>query len=106
MNKPTKSKLLRVSDLLASDILREDEKPQIRQWIANATPKIMARGRWLAGLGLDEALIRVGRRVLIDEEIFLRWIEKDRDLRDFEREYHAGMPAALKLYKKRRRRRR
>ncbi len=104
MSKPPKRKHLRIRDLLASDILREDEKPQLRQWIVNASPKVAMQGRWVPGIGLDEALVRVGRKVLIDEEIFLRWLEKDRDQRDFDREFRASRPEALtRLLKKRRR---
>lgn len=104
MSNPPNRTYLRIRELLVSDILREDEKPQLRQWIVNAKPEVALKGRWVPGIGLDEALVRVGRKVLIDKEIFLRWLEKDRDQRDFDREFRASRPEALtRLLKKRRR---
>lgn len=48
----------------------------IRVHILNATDRFNSRGEKVSGNGLAEAggIVRVGRRVLIDEEAFFRWI--------------------------------
>lgn len=48
----------------------------IRNHILNSTDRVNSRGERIAGNGLAEAgaIVRVGRRVLIDEEAFFRWL--------------------------------
>ena len=48
----------------------------LRNFVLNATDRQNSRGERIAGNGLAEAgaIVRVGRRVLIDEAAFFRWI--------------------------------
>ena len=48
----------------------------LRNLILNAEDRLTSRGARVPGNGLAEAgaIIRVGRRVLIDEQAFFRWI--------------------------------
>jgi hypothetical protein len=50
--------------------------PSLRNLILNAEDRVSSSGQRLAGNGLAEvgAIVRVGRRVLIDEQAFFRWI--------------------------------
>jgi hypothetical protein len=47
----------------------------LRNLILNSADRLSSRGR-IAGNGLAEAgaIVRVGRRVLIDEQAFFRWL--------------------------------
>ena len=51
-------------------------EPGLRNLILNAESRLNSRGVQIPGNGLAEAgaIVRVGRRVLIDEEAFFRWI--------------------------------
>lgn len=48
----------------------------LRNLILNAADRLNSRGERIPGNGLAEAgaIVRVGRRVLIDEQAFSRWI--------------------------------
>ena len=48
----------------------------LRNYILNAADRVNSRGERIPGNGLAEAgaIVRVGRRVLIDEQAFFRWI--------------------------------
>jgi hypothetical protein len=48
----------------------------IRSHILNSADRLNSRGERIAGNGLaaSGAIVRVGRRVLIDEQAFFRWI--------------------------------
>lgn len=50
--------------------------PAVRNYILNARDRTNSRGQRIAGNGLFEsgAVIRIGRRVLIDEQAFFAWI--------------------------------
>lgn len=50
--------------------------PSLRNLILNAADRVNSRGERIPGNGLAEAgaIVRVGRRVLIDEQAFFRWI--------------------------------
>ena len=50
--------------------------PALRNLILNGADRINSRGERIPGNGLAEAgaIVRVGRRVLIDEQAFFRWI--------------------------------
>ena len=50
--------------------------PALRNLILNAAERVNSRGERIPGNGLAEAgaIVRVGRRVLIDEQAFFRWI--------------------------------
>lgn len=50
--------------------------PALRNLILNAAARVNSRGERIPGNGLAEAgaIVRVGRRVLIDEQAFFRWI--------------------------------
>ena len=51
-------------------------EPALRGLILNAEARQNSRGERIPGNGLAEAgaIVRVGRRVLIDEQAFFRWI--------------------------------
>lgn len=51
-------------------------QPALRNLVLNAAPRLNSRGERIPGNGLEEAgaIVRVGRRVLIDEQAFFRWI--------------------------------
>jgi hypothetical protein len=51
-------------------------EPGIRNLILNAEPRLTSLNAQIPGNGLGEAgaIVRVGRRVLIDEQRFFRWI--------------------------------
>lgn len=48
----------------------------MRPHILNARDRVNSRGERIPGNGLEEAgaIVRIGRRVLIDEQAFFRWI--------------------------------
>ena len=51
-------------------------QPALRSLILNSAERVNSRGEVLPGNGLSEAraIVRVGRRVLIDEAAFFCWI--------------------------------
>jgi hypothetical protein len=54
-------------------------RPQgtLRYWVQKASPRQVSQGghrQTLAGNGLEPAIIRKGRIVLIDEDLFLAWL--------------------------------
>lgn len=58
-------------------------EPSMRNMILNAEPRLNSRGERIPGNGLAEAgaIVRVGRRVLIDEQAFFRWIAEQQKQR-------------------------
>ena len=46
----------------------------LRALILNAEDRVNSRGERLPGNGLAPAIVRVGRKVLIDEQAFFAWI--------------------------------
>ena len=46
----------------------------LRALILNATVRKNSRGEVVSGNGLDVAIIRIGRRVLISERGFFQWV--------------------------------
>jgi hypothetical protein len=46
----------------------------LRALILNSDDRVNSRGERLAGNGLAPAILRVGRKVLIDEHAFFAWI--------------------------------
>lgn len=46
----------------------------LRALILNADDRLNTRGDRIAGNGLAQAILRVGRKVLIDERAFFGWI--------------------------------
>lgn len=55
----------------------------LRNLILNSADRVGLRGQRIAGNGLAEAgaIVRVGRRVLIDEQAFFRWIAEQQKRR-------------------------
>jgi hypothetical protein len=51
-------------------------EPALRNLILNAEDRLSSRGERIPGNGLQQAgaILRVGRRVLIDEAAYFRWI--------------------------------
>ena len=51
-------------------------EPALRNLLLNAKDRLNSRGERIEGNGLEEAgaVVRVGRRVLIDERAFFRWL--------------------------------
>jgi len=50
----------------------------LRHSIFNADPKMGSNGAQIPGNGLTPAIIRIGRKVLIDLDEFDRWVEAHR----------------------------
>ena len=50
----------------------------LRFLIFNAEDRVNSRGETIPGNGLAPAIIRIGRKVLIDEDRFLEWIDTHR----------------------------
>jgi hypothetical protein len=51
----------------------------LRYWVQKASPRQVSQGgrrRTLPGNGLEAAIIRKGRIVLLDEDLFLAWLYK------------------------------
>lgn len=76
-------------------------KAALRNLILNSEDRLNSKGERIPGNGLAEfgAIVRVGRRVLIDEEAFFRWIaEQQAKARRVhpapQREAHAAAQAA------------
>ena len=46
----------------------------LRALILNAEDRLNSRGERIPGNGLNSAIVRVGRKVLIDEQAFFAWI--------------------------------
>jgi hypothetical protein len=59
-----------------SELRRAWTQPGLRNLILNSADRVNSRGERIPGNGLAEAgaIIRVGRRVLIDEGKFFLWI--------------------------------
>jgi hypothetical protein len=53
-------------------------EPALRHLIFAADDRINSRGERVAGNGLGLALVRVGRRVLVDLDAFDQWLESHR----------------------------
>jgi hypothetical protein len=51
-------------------------QPGLRNYILYAEDRLNSRGERIPGNGLADAgaIVRIGRRVLIDEQAFFRWI--------------------------------
>jgi hypothetical protein len=58
-------------------------EPGVRNLILNAEDRVNSRGVRIPGNGLAEAgaIVRVGRRVLIDEQNFFSWISEQQRAR-------------------------
>jgi hypothetical protein len=50
----------------------------LRHLIFYAEPRLLASGETIPGNGLATALLRIGRRVLIDQQLFESWIASHR----------------------------
>jgi hypothetical protein len=49
-------------------------EPAFRALILNAEDRTNSRGDKLSGNGLNVAIIRCGRKLLLDERLFLEWV--------------------------------
>lgn len=49
-------------------------EPALRALILNASNRTNSRGDKVSGNGLDFALIRCGRKLLLDERLFIEWV--------------------------------
>lgn len=54
------------------------KQSNIRAWIFQAEDRFGSGGVRLPGNGLAPAIIRVGRKVLIDRDEFYKWLERHR----------------------------
>ena len=82
-----KHRYLRVRQILASALLTDDEKTRLRNLIAAGRPRTTGRGGASPSNGLGRCIVRVGRRVLIDETMFLEWLKEFREFEEFIRVY-------------------
>jgi len=62
-------------------------EPALRSLVLNAADRLNSRGERIPGNGLHEAgaIVRVGRRVLLDPQRFFAWIAAQQKLRQGER---------------------
>jgi len=49
-------------------------EPALRALILNASSRTNSRGERVCGNGLDIAILRCGRKLLLDEERFIEWV--------------------------------
>lgn len=49
-------------------------EPALRALILNASNRTNSRGDKVSGNGLDIAIIRCGRKLLLDEALFIEWV--------------------------------
>jgi hypothetical protein len=49
-------------------------EPALRALILNARDRLNSRGEKISGNGLDVAIIRCGRKLLLDEALFIEWV--------------------------------
>lgn len=52
----------------------------LRNLIFLASPRPASNGK-IPGNGLDMALVRIGRKLLIDEKMFFEWVEQQQGVR-------------------------
>ncbi len=50
----------------------------LRALVLNASDRFNSRGEKIQGNGLDAAIIRCGRKVLLDEHAFVAWLARGR----------------------------
>lgn len=51
----------------------------LRHLIFKAEPRVVSQGKIISGNGLNRAIIRIGRRVLIDLDAFDAWLDGHRE---------------------------
>jgi hypothetical protein len=49
--------------------------PAIRNYIFKSSPVVTSKGT-VPGNGFDSCIIRIGRKILIDEEKFFHWVDR------------------------------
>lgn len=49
-------------------------EPGLRALILNASDRTNSRGDKVSGNGLNVAIVRCGRKLLLDERLFLEWV--------------------------------
>lgn len=49
-------------------------EPALRALILNASDRTNSRGDRIEGNGLDVAIVRCGRKLLLDEALFIEWL--------------------------------
>lgn len=54
-------------------------EPSLRWLIFNSRPRESSAGTIIPGNGLETALVRLGKRVLIDEDLFYEWVEEQQE---------------------------
>lgn len=67
-----------VAQLAADPSLPGVKSSNIRAWIYHAEDRVGSGGVKLPGNGLASAIVRVGRKVLIDRQLFFVWLETHR----------------------------
>ncbi len=56
-------------------------EPTLRDFVYHAEPRLTANGETTPANGFDVCIVRLGRRVLIDFDALLDWIESHRQSR-------------------------
>lgn len=67
-----------VAQLAADPLLPGIKESNMRAWIFQAEERDGSGGVQMPGNGLAPAIIRIGRKVLIDRREFIRWLENHR----------------------------
>jgi hypothetical protein len=78
-NLPGKRRLARIKDIPTLTGYEWTTQSYLRHAIFDATNRIGSGGSVVPGNGLAPAIIRVGRRVLIDLDRFDEWLEAQRE---------------------------
>ncbi len=58
--------------------------PALRHLIFNSQDRLNSMGETIPGNGLDKAIVRIGRKVLIDLDAFDEWVNEHRSSSYFE----------------------
>ncbi len=72
-------RLVTVNQLVQLPDYRWTSKSSIRHYINDAEPRQNSRGEEIPGNGMLAAIIRIGRKVLIDLDEFDAWVDRQRE---------------------------
>lgn len=83
-NNPASGEIMTVKQLAAHPRYRWLTESALRHMIFEATPRFNSKAEEIPGNGLDCAIIRVNRRVLIDVDVFDEWLKSHKSPAYFE----------------------
>ena len=68
-----------VAQMVQLDEYRWMNQSSMRHYIHDAEPRQSSRGEVIPGNGLSAAIVRIGRKILIDLDEFDAWIDRQRE---------------------------